>query len=102
MGEVCKLKGGVNSVMKVLSAIKGSRPEWTSVMQAWRSLARDHPEGLARTPGIIAFLVKREVLETAKFSKFEGMVELMDLMKPMELMKPMGPLNMINHHIQEY
>eukprot|EP00974_Lingulodinium_polyedra_P070930 6864959-Lingulodinium_polyedra.AAC.1 len=79
LDRVLELKGMVNSVLKVLGAMKGVRSEWTQVMQAWRQLAKDFPDDIGKLPGIICFLLKREAQEVSKFGKLEGLADLLYL-----------------------
>lgn len=71
----------MNRVVKILCAMKGVRSEWSTVMQAWRQLTRDFADTIRRMAGILSFLVKREAMEVSKFSKFDGLADLMHLDK---------------------
>ena len=79
LDRVLELKGMVNSLLKVLGAMKGVRSEWTQVMQAWRQLAKNFPDDIGKLPGIICFLLKREAQELSRYGKLEGLADLLYL-----------------------
>ena len=78
--KIKDMRALLQNYLKVLGSMKGVRTEWTSVMQPWRQLWNSG-DVLSKCPGVIAYILKREALELAKFSKFDTLGEIVCLNK---------------------
>ena len=74
------MKALLLNYLKVLGSMKGVRTEWPSVMQPWRHLWNSE-DILAKCPGVIAYILKREALELVKLCKFDTLGEIVCLNK---------------------
>ena len=76
--KIKDMRALLQSYLKVLGSLKGVRTEWFSVMQSWRQLWNS-ADVLAKCPGVIAYILKREALELVKLCKFDDLAEIVCL-----------------------
>ena len=72
---IVDFKNSVQHVIKILSAIKGSKIEWSCVMDSWRAFGNLQ----MNTAGVNGFMAKRECIEATKLGKLDNLTSVLSL-----------------------
>ena len=75
--QVGELKTVVSNISKLFGSMKGVKTEWSSVMASWRALPDPMRSELKVLPRVVGYIVKREALETVRYSKIDGLRPLL-------------------------